>query len=83
MAIKGYDYYTITRLGMSYANTFPIATITRGDRNESVDGELSELFNNVINRTDLTATTNRLAKLWEISQQESYNDKSDILIISA
>lgn len=71
---KGYDYYTSTRLGLSYANTFPIATITRGDSNESVDGELSELFKNVINRTDLTATTNRLAELWEISQHETYND---------
>lgn len=74
---KGYDYYTTTRLGMSYANTFPISTITRGDRNESVDGELSELFNNVINRTDLTSTTNRLAELWEVSQHETYNDYTD------
>lgn len=75
---KGYDYYDTTRLGAEYANTFPISTIIqRGDSDIEIEQELTDLFNNVINRKDLSQTTNRLAELWEISKQDTYNDYTD------
>lgn len=74
---KGYDYYETTRLGMQYANAFPISSITRGDSNSSIEAELTILFNNVVERKDLKSTTARLDELWNISQQDIYNDYTD------
>lgn len=74
---KGYDYYDTTRLGMKYATVFPIETVVRGDADSLVDIELQTLFENVIDRKDLTFTTKRLSELWEISNQETYNDYTD------
>lgn len=74
---KGYDYYETTRLGMQYANTFPMSSITRGDSNSNVEAELTVLFNNVVERKDLKTTTSRLDELWNISQQDIYNDYTD------
>lgn len=74
---KGYDYYETTRLGMQYANTFPMSSITRGDSNSNVEAELTVLFNNVVERKDLKTTISRLDELWNISQQDIYNDYTD------
>ena len=75
---KSYDYYDTTRLGMRYAETFPISTvIQRGSSDADVEKELTTLFNNIINRKDLATTTDRLSQLWEISEQETYNDYTD------
>lgn len=74
---KGYDYYDTTRLGMKYATVFPIETVVRGDADSLVDIELQTLFENVIDRKDLTFTTKRLSELWEISNQETYNNYTD------
>lgn len=74
---KGYDYYDTTRLGMKYATVFPMETLVRGDTDSNVDKELQTLFENVVKRKDLSATTKRLSELWEISNQETYNDYTD------
>ncbi len=74
---KGYDYYDTTRLGMRYANAFPMETVVRGDSNSIVDSELQELFDNVVERKDLRNTTERLAELWEIANQDTYNNYTD------
>ena len=74
---KGYDYYHITRLGMKYATAFPMETIVRGDLDIPVEFELQMLFDNVVRRKDLNATTDRLSKLWEISNQDTYNEYTD------
>lgn len=74
---KGYDYYDTTRLGMRYANAFPMETVARGDSNSIVDSELKELFDNVVERKDLRNTTERLAELWNIANQDTYNDYTD------
>lgn len=71
---KGYDYYNVTRLGMRYATIFPIDTLVRGDSDLTIETELSTLFNNVIERKNLSLTTNRLFQLWEVSNQDTYND---------
>lgn len=71
---KGYDYYDTTRLGMKYAQTFPMETLSRGDSENDVELELHTLFDNVVERKDLTATTERLAELWELANQDTYND---------
>lgn len=74
---KGYDYYDTTRLGMKYATVFPMETIVRGDTDTAVETELQTLFENVIERKDLSSATKRLSELWEISNQETYNDYTD------
>lgn len=72
---KGYDYYNVTHLGMEYAHVFPVSeAIQRGDSDMEAIQELKTLFNNVINRENLSTTIPRLANLWEISTQEVYND---------
>lgn len=74
---KGYDYYDTTRLGMKYATAFSMETLVRGDTDSNVDKELQTLFGNVVERKDLSTTTKRLSELWEISNQETYNDYTD------
>ena len=77
VGFKSYDYYDTTSLGKEYANTFPTSTIIRGEANADVDTELTMLFNNVAEGKDLDNTTSRLATLWELSKQETYNDYTD------
>lgn len=74
---RGYDYYDTTRLGMKYATVFPMETLVRGDIDSNVDKELQALFENVVERKDLSATIKRLSELWKISNQETYNDYTD------
>ena len=77
VGFKTYDYYDTTSLGREYANTFPISTIIRGETNTDVETELATLFNNVADSKDLDNTTSRLATLWELSKQDTYNDYTD------
>lgn len=77
VGFKTYDYYDTTSLGREYANTFPTSTIIRGEANTDVETELAILFNNVAESKDLDNTTSRLATLWELSKQETYNDYTD------
>lgn len=77
VGFKSYDYYDTTSLGRDYANTFPTSTIIRGEVNTDVDTELTMLFNNVAEGKDLDNTTSRLATLWELSKQDTYNDYTD------
>lgn len=72
-----YDYYATTSLGKEYANTFPMTSIVRGDSNESVEGELTSLFENVVNDKDLDQTISRLLFLWQIAKQDTYNEYTD------
>ena len=77
VGFKSYDYYDTTSLGKEYANTFPTTSIIRGETNTAVETELSTLFNNVAECKDLDNTTSRLATLWELSKQDTYNDYTD------
>ena len=77
VGFKSYDYYETTSLGREYANTFPVSTIVRGETNANIDTELTTLFNNVAEGKDLDNTTSRLATLWELSKQDTYNDYTD------
>lgn len=74
---KGYDYYDTTRLGMKYAAALPMETLVRGDKDSTIETELQTLFENVVERKDLPSTTKRLSELWELSNQETYNDYTD------
>lgn len=74
VGFKSYDYYDTTSLGKEYANTFPTSAIIRGEANQDVETELATLFNNIAEGKDLDNTTSRLATLWELSKQETYND---------
>ena len=77
VGFKSYDYYDTTSLGKEYANTFPTTSIIRGETNTDVETELSTLFNNIAEGNDLNNTTSRLATLWELSKQDTYNDNTD------
>ena len=77
VGFKSYDYYDTNRLGRKFDNTFPTSTIRRGETNADIDTELTMLFNNVAEGKDLDNTTSRLATLWELSKQETYNDYTD------
>lgn len=77
VGFKSYDYYDTTSLGKKFANTFPTTSIIRGETNTAVETELSTLFNNVAECKDLDNTTSRLATLWELSKQDTYNDYTD------
>lgn len=72
-----YDYYATTSLGKEYANTFPMTSIVRGDSNESVESELTTLFENVVNDKDLDQTISRLLVLWHTAKQDTYNEYTD------
>ncbi len=74
---KGYDYYDTTRLGMKYSTVFPMETIVRGNTDSTVEEELRALFDNVEKCKELPSTTKRLSELWEMSNQETYNDYTD------
>ena len=77
VGFKSYDYYDTTSLGKEYAKAFPVSSIIRGEANADVETELSTLFNNIAEGTDLDTTTSRLATLWELSKQDTYNDYTD------
>ena len=77
VGFKSYDYYNTTSLGKEYANIFPTTSIIRGETNTDVETELSTLFNNIAECKDLDKTTSRLATLWELSKQDTYNDYTD------
>lgn len=74
---KGYDYYDTTSLGKQYANTFPIESVVRGDADTDIEKELTQLFDNVSKSENLKQTTARLAELWEIAKQDTYNNYTD------
>ena len=73
VGLKSYDYYDTVNLGKQYANTFPVSTIIRGEADEDVENELTDLFNKVANGEDLDNTTARLDSLWQLSKQDVYN----------
>ena len=77
VGFKSYDYYDTISLGREYANTFPTSTIIRGEANADVEVELTTLFDNVSKAEDLDNTTSRLATLWELAKQDTYNDYTD------
>lgn len=77
VGFKSYDYYDTTSLGKEYADTFPVSTIIRGEKDNDVEVELTTLFNKVSNGEDLDETTSRLAVLWEQAKQDTYNDYTD------
>ena len=77
VGFKSYDYYDTTSLGKEYANTFPTTSIIRGEANTDVEAELSSLFKNVAEGKELRKTTARLASLWDLAKQDTYNDYTD------
>ena len=77
IGFKSYDYHYTTSLGKEYANTFTTSSIIRGEANADVEKELDSLFNNIAECKDLDNTTSRLATLWELSKQETFNDYTD------
>lgn len=77
VGFKAYDYNNVTSLGREYASAFPTSTIIRGEADADIEAELAILFNNVAGEKDLDNTVSRLAKLWEISKGDTYNDYTD------
>lgn len=74
---QSYDYYKITSLGKEYAMEFPVNSIVRGTSDSNVEQELAMLFENIIDADNLDNTTTRLAYLWEMANQDTYNEYTD------
>ena len=74
---QSYDYYKITSLGKEYAMEFPINSIVRGTSDSNVEQELAMLFEDIIDADNLDNTTTRLAYLWEMANQDTYNEYTD------
>lgn len=74
---QSYDYYKITSLGKEYAMEFPINSIVRGTFDSNVEQELAMLFENIVYADKLETTTERLAYLWEMANQDTYNEYTD------
>ena len=74
---QSYDYYKITSLGKEYAMEFPINSIVRGTSDSNVEQELAMLFEDIIDADNLDNTTTRLAFLWEMANQDTYNEYTD------
>ena len=67
------DYSKTITLGDQYAMIYESSTV-RGDVNLEVEKEIETLVNNVYDKKDLSKTLKRLAVLWEVSTQETFND---------
>lgn len=76
MGFLYHDYSKTTTLGEQYATKFE-TSIVRGEENPIINEELETLINNVYNKKDLGNTLKRLAVLWEVSTQETYNNYTD------
>lgn len=74
---QSYDYYKITSLGKEYAMEFPINSIVRGTSDSNVEQELAMLFEDIIDADNLDTTTTRLAYLWKMANQDTYNEYTD------
>lgn len=74
---QSYDYYKITSLGKEYAMEFPINSIVRGTSDSNVEQELVILFEDIIDADNLDTTTTRLAYLWKMANQDTYNEYTD------
>lgn len=74
---QSYDYYKITSLGKEYAMEFPVNSLVRGTSDSNVEQELAMLFENIIDADNLDNTTTRLAYLWEMANQDTYNEYTD------
>lgn len=71
------DYRAVTRLADRYAQTFSHSDFVRGGTATDAERELARLYANVLNGHELTATTERLAVLWQVAQSGVYNDYAD------
>lgn len=67
------DYRKTITLGDQHAMRYELSTV-RGDVNPEVEKEIETLVNNVYDKKDLSKTIKRLAVLWEVSTQETFND---------
>lgn len=76
MGFLYHDYSKTTTLGEQYATKFE-TSIVRGEENPIINEELETLVNNVYYKKDLGKTLKRLAVLWELSTQDTYNNYTD------
>ena len=76
MGFLYHDYSMTTTLGEQYAMKFE-SSILRGEENPIINEELETLINNVYNKKDLGNTLKRLAILWEVSTQDTYNNYTE------
>lgn len=68
------DYRHTQSLADTYALTFDSPSYIKGEENADVTKELPELYQNVKDGENIGETISRLAELWELSKQDTYND---------
>ena len=70
------DYRNTLELGDMYAMKYE-SSVSRGDEKPEVSTEVQTLVDNVYYKRDLDKTLKRLAVLWDVSTQETYNDYTE------
>lgn len=70
------DYRNTLALGDMYAMKYE-SSVSRGDEKPEVSTEVQTLVDNVYYKRDLDKTLKRLAILWEVSTQDTYNDYTE------
>lgn len=70
-------YNNTVGLGEQYAMAYVETGPSRGGEDERVVAELKTLFANVVEKSDLANTTQRLSLLFELSIMDVYNDYTD------
>lgn len=68
------DYRNTQSLAEAYALSFDSPSYIKGEKNADVAKELAGLYQNVKDGENINVTISRLAELWELSKQDTYND---------
>lgn len=77
----GYKYYLYnetTQLGREYLAYFPSEGFSRGE-DDGLQKQLSELYQDIDNNTDLDDAISTLEVMWTQSKSETYNDYTDAM----
>lgn len=75
---KYYKYEQVTSLGQEYLAYFPASECSRGE-GDDVSHKIETLYTNISDKKDLDATINELARMWNESRGETYNDYTEYM----
>ncbi|WP_305156499.1 hypothetical protein [uncultured Muribaculum sp.] len=75
---KYYKYEQVTSLGQEYLAYFSAAEYSRGER-DNVSHKIETLYTNISDKKDLDTTIEELARMWNESRSETYNDYTEYM----
>lgn len=75
---KYYKYEQVTSLGQEYLAYFPASEYSRGE-GDDVSHKIEILYINISDKKDLGTTIKELARMWNESRSETYNDYTEYM----